>query len=58
MIIAVFFVMGGLQVVGPGAISLNLEATKNATYRCKLNDGDFADCKLCCYTNTSIHACT
>ena len=49
--------MGELQVVGPGAISLNLEASKKATYRCKFNDGDLADCKLCWYTDTdpSIH---
>ena len=26
--ITVFFAMGGLQVVGPGVMSLNLEATK------------------------------
>ena len=50
--------MGGLQVVGAGAISVHLEATKNATYSCKFNDGDLADCKLCWYTDASIHACT
>lgn len=43
--IAVFFAMGGLQVVGVGAIAVRLEATKDATYRCRLNDGEFVDCK-------------
>ena len=43
--IAVFFAMGGLQVVGVGAIAVQLEATKDATYRCRLNDGEFVDCK-------------
>ena len=43
--IAVFFAMGGLQVVGVGAIAVQLGATKDATYRCRLNDGEFVDCK-------------
>ena len=42
---AVFFAMGGLQVVGVGAIAVQLDATKSATYRCRLNDGEFVDCK-------------
>ena len=47
--------MGGLQVAGPGAISVQLDATKNATYRCRLNDGEFVDCKHCQYSDTSMH---
>ena len=46
-IIAVFFAMGGLQVAGVGAIAIELQATKNATYRCRFNDGEYVDCK--CY---------
>ena len=41
----VFIAMGGLQVVGAGAIAVQLQASKNATYRCRLNDGEFVDCK-------------
>ena len=37
--------MGGLQVVGVGAIAVQLEATKSATFRCRLNDSEFVDCK-------------
>ena len=37
--------MGGLRVVGVGEIAVQLDATKNATYRCRLNDGEFIDCK-------------
>ena len=44
--VAVFIAMGGLQVVGAGAMAVQLQATKNATYKCRLNDyGEFIDCK-------------
>ena len=41
----VFIATGGLQVVGVGAIAARLQASKNATFRCRLNDGEFVDCK-------------
>ena len=32
-------------MVGAGAIAVHVVATKTATYRCRLNDGVFVDCK-------------
>ena len=50
--------MGRLQVVGVGAIAVQLGATQDATYRCRLNDGEFVDCKcyliICAFTFTYI----
>ena len=37
--------MGRLQVVGVGAIAIELQASKHAEYRCRLNDRDFVYCK-------------
>ena len=45
MYFSVFIAMGGLQVVGIGALAVELQASKNATYRCRLNNGQFVDCK-------------
>ena len=52
---AVFFAMGGLQVVGAGEIAVQLEASKNATYRCRLNDGEFVDCKHYWYIDAFMY---
>ena len=42
----VFIAMGGLQVVGVGAMAVQLEATENATYKCRLNNvGEYINCK-------------
>jgi len=38
--------VGGLQVTGRGQITAQIQSTKSATYRCRLNDGEFIDCKL------------
>ena len=49
MSFSVFIAEGGLQVVGVGAIAVDLRASKNATYRCRLNNGQYVDCKLNIY---------
>ena len=41
----VLIATGGLQIAGPGAISVQLETSKNATYRCRFNDGEYVNCK-------------
>ena len=41
----VFVVMGELQVVGNGAIAVELQASKHAAYRCRLNNGESIYCK-------------
>ena len=45
LLLVVLVVMGGLQVVGAGAIAVELQASKHATYACRLNDGEVVDCK-------------
>lgn len=42
---SVFAAMGGLQVVGVGAVAVQLEATKNAVYRCRFNNGNYVSCE-------------
>ena len=37
--------MGGLEIVGIGAIAVQLQATKSATFRCRFNDGEYVTCK-------------
>ena len=34
-----------LQIVDIGAVAVHLQASKNATFRCKLNDEQFVTCK-------------
>lgn len=53
----VFLATGGLQVVGFGAIAVQLRASKNATFRCRLNDGMFVDCKKPDTLHTFIITC-
>ena len=42
----VLLVEGELQVTGVGEIAVQIRSSKSATYRCKLNDREFVDCKL------------
>ena len=45
MYFSVFAAMGGLELVGVGAIAVQLEASKNATYRCRLNNREYVTCE-------------
>ena len=45
MYFSVFAAMGGLELVRVGAIAVQLEASKNATYRCRLNNGEYVTCE-------------
>ena len=45
MYCSVFAAMGGLEIVGVGAVAVQLEATKSATYRCRLNNREYESCE-------------